>query len=185
MTKPTEQLPEYYHQWDAEERFDDLKKARNVFRKQRETCAQLERDIEHETLCSTDHTNAIAILGRLVSDLQYRDNDVNEKTSKFIKKYYGLCEIEEHVCYNLQKSIETLEKEKRAKFRLVVKLEDDLKKEEKAKEKAWETYRDLDTKYESQFDKLKEAEKLAQATEAANVDNFINNEYNEIEGEVA
>ena len=68
---------------------------------------------------------------------------------------------------------------------LVIKIEDNLQKEEEAKEKDCETYRKLDTKYEAQFDKLKEAEKLAQATEAANVDNFINNEYNEIEGEVA
>tara|TARA_R100000781_G_C4064882_1_gene122397 strand:+ start:126 stop:689 length:564 start_codon:yes stop_codon:yes gene_type:complete len=187
MTKPTEQLPEYYRSWDAMERFDDLKKAFDLYQAHRETCAALERDIAYETDTSSQHENAIAVLGHLVNDLSYGDNEIDKATSKFIKNYYGLEEslIEAYVSNNLQQSIKTLEKDKRAKFRSIVDLENDLWKEEVAEGKALAAYKKLDKKYEAQFDKLKKAEKLAQATEAANVDNFINNEYNEIEGEVA
>ncbi len=179
MTKPTEQLPEYYHQWNADNRFDDLKAALAVHNANLDQVRELEGELTYKTNTSDDHDSAIAILDHLKNDLNWGD-EVNKKTTKFMKKY-GMYEDCAVISHNLEQSIETLQKAKRDHFRLVIKLEEDLKKAQAAKEKSWKAYRELDKKYEAKFDKLKKAEKLAQATEAANVDGFINNEYNEIE----
>ena len=184
MTNSTEKLPEYYHQWNADNRFDDLKAALAVHTANLDQVRELERELDHKTNNSDDHDSAIAILDHLKNDLDWGD-EVSKKTSKFMKKYYGMYEAWEVVSHNLEQSIETLQKAKRDHFRLVIKLEEDLKKAQAAKEKGWKAYRELDKKYEAKFDKLKAAEKKAQATEAANVDGFMNNEYNEIEEEIA
>jgi len=180
MTKSTEQLPEHYHEWDAEERFDDLKAALAVHHVNLEQVQKLEHRLAYETNNTDDHDNSIAILDNLKTDIDWGEG-VSKKTSKFMKKYYGMYEAWEVISYNLGKSIEVLQKTKRDNFRLVLKLEEDLKKAQATKEKGWESYSKLNQKYKVEFEKLKEAEKLAQATEAANVDGFINNEYNEIE----
>ena len=178
MTNSTEKLPEYYHQWNAEERFDDLKAALAIHHANIDRVNELTRELSYKTNSSDDHDNGIAILDQLKTDLDW---GISKKTTKFMKKYYGMYEAWEVISYNLGKSIEVLQKAKRDNFRLILKLEDDLKKAEAVKEKGWESYSKLNQKYKVEFEKLKEAEKLAQATEAANVDGFINNEYNEIE----
>ena len=183
MTKSTEQLPEYYHQWDADNRFDDLKAALALHSTNLDQVRELERELTHKTNTSDDHDSAIAILENLKNDLDW-GNEVSKKTTKFMKKYYGMYEAWEVVSHNLEQSIETLQKAKRDHFRLVIKLEEDLKKATVAKETGWKAYRELNQKYEAKFDKLKAAEKKALATEAANVDGYMFNEYNEIEEEV-
>ena len=182
MTNSTEKLPEYYHQWNAEERFDDLKAALAIHHVNIDRVNELTRELSYKTNNSDDHDNGIAILDQLKTDLDW---GISKKTAKFMKKYYGMYEAWEVISYNLGQSIDVLQKAKRDHFRLVIKLEDDLKKAEAIKEKGWKSYSELNQEYKAKFEKLKEDEEKAQITEAANVDGFMNNEYNEIEEEVA
>ena len=164
MTNSTEKLPEYYHQWNAEERFDDLKAALAIHHANIDRVNELTRELSYKTNSSDDHDNGIAILDQLKIDLDW---GISKKTAKFMKKYYGMYEAWDVVGYNLGQSIDILQKAKRDHFRLVIKLEEDLKKAQAAKEKGWKAYRELDKKYEAKFDKLKAAEKAAEVEEVA------------------
>ena len=180
MTNSNETFPQNYYDWKEEKDFDDLKEALRIHHDHIDKVNTMRTELLCKTDNANDHDNAIEVLGQLKDKLDFGCGR-SKKVDKFMKKYFGYGEAWEVISYNLGQSLELLRKAKRDEFKLIIKLEDDFKKAEAVREKGWESYSKLNQKYKVEFEKLKEAEKLAQATEAANVDGFINNEYNEIE----
>ena len=177
MTNSNETFPQNYYDWKEEKDFDDLKEALRIHHDHIDKVNTMRTELLCKTDNANDHDNAIAILGQLKDNLDF-GCEGDKKVDKFMKKYFGYGEAWEVISYNLGQSLELLRKAKRDEFKLIIKLEDDFKKAEELREKNWEAYEKINKKHEKEYEELKKA---AQATEAANVDGFMNNEYNEIE----
>ena len=57
----TERIPEYFHQWKADDRFPDLKEALEAHRVNLEKCQDLERTINHRIMNTDTNDPAIRI----------------------------------------------------------------------------------------------------------------------------
>ena len=179
MTNSNETFPQSYYDWKEEKDFDDLKEALRIHHDHIDKINTMRIELIGKTDNANDHDNAIAILENLKGRIDF-GCEGGEKVDKFMKKYFGYDDGWEIISYNLGKSLELLRKTKRDEFRLIIKLEDDFKKAEELREKNWEAYEKINKKHEKEYEELKKA---AQATEAANVDGYMFNEYNEIEEE--
>ena len=155
---PLEKLPDHYYQWDADNRFPELKRAlanhhANIKRIQ-ELCENLSAAQNHVD----DHVYAIRVLDRLHDDFCYGAEAAGKKVNKFMKTYCGVYDADEFVSYELLRSIDALKEVQRKNCRKVVELEDQIKIAEEVKSKGWDTYHALDLKHKAEFEKLKAAE---------------------------
>ena len=163
-TKPaTEKLPDHYYQWDAENRFPELKRALANHTANLQKIQKLCDDLSNAQNHVDDHVYAIRVLDRLHDDFCYGAEAAGKKVNKFMKTYCGVYDADEFVSYELLRSIDALKEVQRKNCRKVVELEDQIKIAEEVKSKGWDTYHALDLKYKAEFDKLLKAQKEADA----------------------
>ena len=155
----TERIPEYFHQWKADDRFPELKKALEVHRVNLEKCQDLERTINHRIMNTDTHDPAIRILDDLDSDLIYGNAGYTKAVKKFAKKYQGIYGVDEDMSCALSESLKVLREAKLKQLAEIPKLQEELKAAEFIKERDYKTWRELDNKYEAEFDKLLKAQK--------------------------
>tara|TARA_B100000965_G_scaffold82005_1_gene65617 strand:+ start:1198 stop:1728 length:531 start_codon:yes stop_codon:yes gene_type:complete len=155
----TERIPEYFHQWKADDRFPDLKEALEAHRVNLEKCQDLERTINHRIMNTDTHDPAIRILDDLDSDLIYGNAGYTKAVKKFAKKYQGIYGVDEDMSCALSESLKVLREAKLKQLAEIPKLQEELKDAELIKDRDYATYRKLDDKYEAEFDKLLKAQK--------------------------
>ena len=158
-TKTTERIPEYYYQWNADEKFEDLKNLLAAHTPNAQRVNELTQEIRFKTQYRYgEHEYAIGILTNLSNSIE-GSSGFGKDVEKFEKKYRGVYDTYEDFLEGIQESINVLLEIRRKKFREIVKLEEELKEAEKAKAESWAKYRALDDKYEAEFNKLLEAQK--------------------------
>ena len=155
----TERVPEYFHQWKADDRFPDLKEALEAHRVNLDKCQELERRITHRISNTDTHDPAIRILDDLHSDLIYGNASYTKAVKKFGKKFQGIYALDEDICCSLAESLKVLQDAKLKQLAEIPKLQEELKDAELIKDRDYATYRKLDDKYEAKFDKLLKAQK--------------------------
>jgi len=159
----TERIPEYFHQWKADDRFPELKKALEVHRVNLEKCQDLERTINHKIMNTDTHDPAIRILDDLDSDLIYGNAGYTKAVKKFAKKYQGIYGVDEDMSCSLGESLKVLREAKLKQLAEIPKLQEELKAAQFIKDRDWKTYQDLDAKYKEKWQKLLDAQKEADA----------------------
>ena len=155
----TERIPEYYYQWKADERFEDLKNALETHRANLQKCQELKRTINFKIDNTDTFDPAIRILDDLDSDLAYGNAGCDSDINQFARKYQGIIEVDENLSHSFTEALTVLREAKRKHLAEIPKLEEELKVAEFAKDRDYKTYRELDDKYEAEFDKLLEAQK--------------------------
>ena len=158
-TKTTERIPQYYHQWKADDRFPELNKALETHRANLQKCQELKRTINFKIDNTDTYDPAIRILDDLDSDLVYGNAGCDSDTNQFARKYQGIIDIDEDLSHSFEEALAVLREAKRKHLAEIPKLEEELKVAEFAKDRDYKTYRELDDKYEAEFDKLLEAQK--------------------------
>lgn len=158
-TKTTERIPQFYHQWNAEDRFPELKKALKTHRANLQKCQELKRTINFKIDNTDTFDPAIRILDDLDNDLAYGNAGYDSDINQFARKYQGIIELDENLSYSFTEALTVLREAKRKHLAKIPKLEEELKVAEFAKDRDYKTYRELDDKYEAEFDKLLKAQK--------------------------
>lgn len=159
----TERIPQHYYEWDADNRFPELKRALANHHANLERLQELCDDLSNAQNHVDDHVYAIRVLDRLNDDFCFGAEAAGKKVNKFMKTYCGVYDADEFVSYELLRSIDALKEVQRKNCRKVVELEDQIKIAEEVKSKGWDTYHALDKKREAEFDKLLKAQKEADA----------------------
>ena len=162
-TTTTERIPQYYHQWKADDRFPELKKALEAHRVNLEKCQDLERTINHRIMNTDTHDPAIRILDDLDSDLIYGNAGYTKAVKKFAKKYQGIYGVDEDMSCALGESLKVLREAKLKQLSEIPKLQEELKAAQFIKDRDWKTYQDLDAKYKEKWQKLLDAQKKEDA----------------------
>lgn len=163
----TEKLPDYYYQWDADNRFPELKRALANHTANLQRLQALVEELSAAQHHVDDHVYAIRVLDRLHDDFCYGAEAAGKKVNKFMKTYCGVYDADEFVSYELLRSIDALKEVQRKNCRKVVELEDQIKIAEEVKSKGWDTYHALDLKHKAEFEKLKAAENAAESEKVA------------------
>ena len=154
----TEKLPDYYYQWDADNRFPELKRALANHTANLQRLQALVEELSAAQNHVDDHVYAIRVLDRLHDDFCYGAEAAGKKVNKFMRTYCGVYDADEFVSYEILRSIDALKEVQRKNCRKVVELEDQIKIAEEVKSKGWDTYHALDLKHKTEFEKLKAAE---------------------------
>ena len=158
----TTKLPANYYQWDADNRFPELKKALKVHHANIETLRQLNEQLRHAVCRIDDHSYAVRILDNLHDDFCYGSDGATKKVVNFMRKYCGVYDAGECVPYELEKSLDVLRDAQKKNCREIISLEDQIKTAEKQKDDDWDIYHKLDNQYREKFNKLKAAEKAVE-----------------------
>ena len=120
----TEKLPDYYYQWDADNRFPELKRALANHTANLQRLQALVEELSAAQHHVDDHVYAIRVLDRLHDDFCYGAEAAGKKVNKFMKTYCGVYDADEFVSYELLRSIDALKEVQRKNCRKVVELED-------------------------------------------------------------
>jgi len=152
-----DKMPEYYHQWNADERFPDSKEALHIYTVELNRGRELESLMENKVCECSLLMHSVGLLTKEVCDLQ--SSDFSEQQDEafcradhtFGQGAYGLSE-------NYELGISFLRKQQ---IQLCVEVAE-LKKEYdaclKRKESLWTAYRKLDDGYQAKFNELKKQE---------------------------
>tara|TARA_Y100001951_G_C11126603_1_gene175842 strand:- start:38 stop:565 length:528 start_codon:yes stop_codon:yes gene_type:complete len=158
-----ERIPEYFYQWDADKRFPDLGKLLAIHTPNAQKVTELTQDIKNKTQYTYGHHEyAIGILTNLSGGIEGGPG-FGKEVEKFEKKYRGVYDTYTDFLESIDESLEVLLEAKRVKMRKIIKLEEELKTAEKAKEESWKKYTQLRDKYEKQWEKLLKEQQEADA----------------------
>ena len=169
MTETTN-LPfeEYFHQWrnlkEVQEAYPAYKKANQEHDVVRDKLNEVTSNVQNKTQYSTTHDVALGILNSIKLDFEC-GTTVGNKASKFAAKYLGMWSVEETLYENLEESLEALRAAKRADFRKIIELEDQipkLKADEERTRKLWLMESD---KIKPVWEKMEEEHKAAEEKE--------------------
>ena len=161
-----ERIPEYFHQWDADNRFPDLRKLLDDHSPKAQKVNDLTEDIKNKTQYTYgNHEYAIGILTNLSNGIE-GGSGFGKEVEEFEKKYRGVYDTYTDFLESIDESLEVLLEAKREKLREIVRLEEELKVAEKTKEESWEKYKELESKYEKQWEKLLKEQKEAESKQA-------------------
>jgi len=150
-------LPEYFHQWNADERFPDLKEALHAYTAELERSQEIKSSIDEKICECSLLMHSVGLLTKEVCDLQ--SSDFSEQQDEafcradhtFEQGAYGLSE-------NYELGISFLRKQQ---IQLCVEVAE-LKKEYDTclirKASLWADYRKLDDSYQAKFNELKKQE---------------------------
>ncbi len=169
-TTPENELPftEYFHEWRklgvVKAAFPAYVKADQEHDVVREKLRETESDIQYKTQYSTKHDSALGMLNEIKLGFEC-GSEFGKKERKFASKYFGIWNLEEDLYENLESSLEVLRAAKRAIFREVIELEDQLPKlraEEERLRKLWIMESD---KIKPVWEKMEEEHKAAEEKE--------------------
>ena len=138
MTK--KELPHFYI-WKEEEadHYPEYKKADEIHDAVRAKLSDIERELENNTQYSTTHDAALGILNEL--KLRFESGGcIGKREKRFAEKFFGMLDSETEIHENLEESLKVLRAAKRATFRKIVELEDQvpkLKEDEERTRKLW------------------------------------------------
>jgi len=127
-TTVQKEFPHFY-EWkeQVEDQYPDYKKADEVHDVVRAKLSDIETDLKYKTQYSTTHDAALGILNEL--KLRFESGGVlGKKEKRFAENYLGMWDPEEELMENLEASLEVLRAAKRATFRKIVELEDQVPK---------------------------------------------------------
>ena len=139
-TTVQKEFPHFY-EWkeQVEDQYPDYKKADEVHDVVRAKLSDIETDLKYKTQYSTTHDAALGILNEL--KLRFESGGVlGKKEKRFAENYLGMWDPEEELMENLEASLEVLRAAKRATFRKIVELEDQVPKLEADEERTRKLY---------------------------------------------
>ena len=160
MTETTN-LPftEYFHEW---RKLGEVKAAYPAYTKAdqehdvvRDKLHETRSSVQCKTQYSTTHDAALGILNEMKLSFEC-GSDVGKKERKFASKYFGIWSVEEELYENLEASLEVLREAKRAQFRKIIELEDQLPKLEAEEERLRKLWIMESDKIKPVWEKLKE-----------------------------
>ena len=157
-TKTTERIPQHYFDYKADDRFPELGQALKVYHVSREKVEDLQRDLNYSVSNTDTLDPAIRVIDNLDNDLIYGCSGFKKSINKFNEKYLGVVAINEDISCSFQKALEVLREAKLKQLAEIPKLQEELKAAEFMKDRDYKTYRELDDKYEAEFDKLLKAQ---------------------------
>tara|TARA_R100001015_G_C4530537_1_gene97078 strand:- start:182 stop:694 length:513 start_codon:yes stop_codon:yes gene_type:complete len=157
--KTIEKLPEYYHQWKADQKFPDLQNALGNYTVEKELCTSYKDQIDKKIHRSYFLMKGIYLINKEICDLQ-NDYFTKEQEEAFCRAEctfgdgaYTLSENYEPVTETLNSmQIQLCVEVAELKLKLDVSL--------KEKDVLWAKYRALSDKYEQKFDDLKRKEAI-------------------------
>ena len=158
-----ERIPEYFHQWKKQKQFKDLNERLKTNTDWQNKRNQIVESIRNKTQRAYDgHGYAIGILTNLI-DSREGHEDFPDQVKKFEKRYRGVYNLYEDFLEDAKESLELLLEARREKFRDIVKLEAELKVAEKEADASHKKWRELNDKYEKQWEKLLKEQQEADA----------------------
>ena len=161
-TTVQKEFPHFY-EWkeQVEDQYPDYKKADEVHDVVRAKLNDIETDLKYKTQYSTTHDAALGILNEL--KLRFESGGVlGKKEKRFAENYLGMWDPEEELMENLEASLEVLRAAKRATFRKIVELEDQVPKLKADEERTRKLYVMESEKLKDIYDELRKKHEAAE-----------------------
>ena len=164
-TTPKKELP-YFYKWREEvaDQYPDYKKADLEHDTVRTKLDDVETDLKYKTQYSTMHDAALGILNDIKLGFE-AGGTIGKKEKRFASKFLGMWDPEQELCENLEESLEVLREAKRANFRKIVELEDQVPKLKRDEERTRKVWRMESDKLEAIYDELKKEETTEEVEE--------------------
>jgi hypothetical protein len=152
-----EKLPEYYHQWNADERFPDLKEALHVYTVELERSREINSSIDQKVCECSLLMHSVGLLNKEICDLQ-NNNFTKEEEEAFCRADNTFSEGSMSLSENYEIGVSFLRKQQ---VQLCLEVAA-LKREHDTclirKDSLWSAYRKLDDSYQAKFNELKKQE---------------------------
>jgi hypothetical protein len=162
---PKKELP-YFYKWREEvaDQYPDYKKADLVHATVRSKLNDVKSDLKYKTQYSTTHDAALGILNDIKVGFE-AGGTIGKKEKRFASKFLGMWDPEQELCENLEESLEVLREAKRATFRKIVELDDQVPKLERDEERTRKVWLMESNKLEAIYDELKKKETTEEVEE--------------------
>lgn len=150
-------MPEYYHQWNADERFPDLKEALHAYTVELDRGREIQSSIEGKICECSLLMHSVELLAKEVCELQSggfseeADEAFCRANHTFGEGAYGLAE-------NYEQGISSLRKQQVQLCLEVAELKREYDTCLIRKDSLWAAYRKLDDGYQAKFNELKKQE---------------------------
>tara|TARA_R100001443_G_C3290785_1_gene162807 strand:+ start:43 stop:555 length:513 start_codon:yes stop_codon:yes gene_type:complete len=157
--KTIEKLPEYYHQWKAEQKFPELQNALGNYTVEKELSTSYKNQIDKKIHRSYFLMKGIYLINKEICDLQ-NDHFTEEQEEAFCRAESTFGDGAYTLSENYEPVTETLNSTQIQLCVEVAELKLKLDASLKEKDVLWAKYRALSDKYEQKFDELKRKEAI-------------------------
>jgi len=157
--KTIEKLPEYYHQWKADQKFPELQNALGNYTVEKELSTSYKNQIDKKIHRSYFLMKGIYLINKEICDLQ-NDHFTKEQEEAFCRAECTFGDGAYTLSENYEPVTETLNDKQIQLCVEVAELKLKLDASLKEKDVLWDKYRALSDKYEQKFDELKRKEAI-------------------------